>query len=319
MTDIAPAPAKKILYIDLDNTLVDFKSGISRLHPDVIAEYGEDLDDVPGIFGLMEPVDGALAAYRELAKHFDTYILSTAPWKNATAWNDKVLWVQRHLGKAEGGVAWKRLILSHHKNLNRGDFLIDDSPHNGADRFDGEWVPFGHTREGKANKYPTWASVLEYLLPLAGRSKLDEAIDLARSAHAGQRDKLGVDYIQHPLEVMRRVTTDDEKTVAVLHDVVEDTPVTAGCLGKRGFPAHILEAVEAITKRTGESLEVSMKRVLANPLALTVKRADISHNADPTRLGQLPEEIRAKLTIKYEESARGLGTTLEEILQAHKQ
>ena len=266
----------------------------------------------------MEPVEGALEAYVELSKHFDTYILSTAPWKNPSAWNDKVLWVQRYFGKAEGGVAWKRLILSHHKNLNRGDFLVDDAPHNGAARFEGEWVPFGHDRHGNANKYATWASVTDYLLPRAQQTMLDVAVNLARSAHAGQRDKLGVDYIQHPLEVMRRVSTDDEKTVAVLHDVLEDTPVSEERLEKCGFPSLIVGAVRAITKLEGESLATSIQRVLENPLALIVKKADISHNADPVRLSGLPEETRAKLTIKYEESARLLGTTLAEIREAHK-
>jgi len=87
---------KKVLYVDLDNTLVNFQSGIDRLDPAVATEYVDDLDEVPGIFTLMDPLPGALEAYRELAKHFDTYILPTAPWKNASAWHDKVLWVQKH-------------------------------------------------------------------------------------------------------------------------------------------------------------------------------------------------------------------------------
>ena len=70
----------------------------------------------------MDPIPGAIAAYGRLSTVFDTYILSTAPWLNSTAWSDKPLWVQKHLGEA----GYKRLILSHHKNLNHGDFLIDD-------------------------------------------------------------------------------------------------------------------------------------------------------------------------------------------------
>lgn len=153
---------KKILYVDLDNTLVDFQSGINRLDAAVAAAFVNDLDEVPGIFALMDPLPGALEAYRELAEHFDTYILSTAPWKSASAWHDKVLWVQKHLGADEGDVAWKRLILSHHKNLNRGDFLVDDRGNNGAGRFEGEWLHFG-----PGAKFPTWESVVGYLLPRA--------------------------------------------------------------------------------------------------------------------------------------------------------
>lgn len=161
------------------------------------------------------------------------------------------------------------------------------------------------------------ASVTEYLLSRPQPSMLDVAVNLARSAHAGQRDKLGVSYVCHPLAVMRRVSTDDEKIVAALHDVVEDTAVTLDYLRTLGFEEHIVEAVNAITKRTGEPLAESMARVAANPLALIVKRADISHNADPVRQAGLSNEARARLTEKYEKSAAFLGTTLEQILAEH--
>ncbi len=87
---------------------------------------------------------------------YDTYILSTAPWMNPTAWSDKLQWVQEHLGDC----ARKRLILSHHKHLNHGDFLIDDRPNNGAGKFRGVWLWFG-----EGGVYPDWDSVLARLLP----------------------------------------------------------------------------------------------------------------------------------------------------------
>jgi len=152
--------------------------------------------------------------------------------------------------------------------------------------------------------------------PTAGG--LDAAIALARAAHAGQVDKVGADYIEHPLGVMARVDGDDEKIVAVLHDVVEDTEVTLDDLRDQGFAEHVVRAVDAVTKRAGEPLAESMGRVAADPLALVVKRADISHNANPARQAGLPLETRARLTAKYEESARLLGTTLAEILGAHR-
>ncbi|MDZ7911347.1 MAG: hypothetical protein U5O16_05855 [Rhodococcus sp. (in: high G+C Gram-positive bacteria)] len=79
----------------------------------------------------------------------------------ATAWHDKVLWVQEHLVMEEGSVAHKRLILSHHKHLNRGDFLVDDRGANGADRFEGEWIKFGST------EFPDWKTVTAHLSKLA--------------------------------------------------------------------------------------------------------------------------------------------------------
>lgn len=149
-------------------------------------------------------------------------------------------------------------------------------------------------------------------VPAAG--SLEAAIALARAAHAGQVDKLGADYIEHPLGVMGLVHTVPEKTVAVLHDVVEDTSVTLDDLRAQGFDETLVRAVDALTKRPGEPLAESMARVAADPLALIVKHADLAHNADPARQAALPAEISERLTAKYEESARLLGTTLAAVL-----
>jgi 5'(3')-deoxyribonucleotidase len=145
----------KILYIDMDIVLVDFKSGVNRLSAEMQQEYDGRFDDVPGIFALMSPIPHSIDSYEILADHFDTYILSTAPWDNPSAWTDKLLWVQKYLGKA----AYKRLILSHHKNLNDGHYLIDDRTANGADRFPGEHIHFGQPN------FPDRDSVVKYLLP----------------------------------------------------------------------------------------------------------------------------------------------------------
>jgi len=141
----------------MDNVLADFKSGIAKLSADQVAAAGGELDNAPGIFALMQPMPGAIAAYHELSELFDTYILSTAPWENPTAWSDKLEWVKRHLGAA----AHKRLILSHNKHLNRGHYLVDDRPNNGAEEF-GEvpgqkWIQFGH------EPFRSWAEVVAYL------------------------------------------------------------------------------------------------------------------------------------------------------------
>jgi 5'-nucleotidase len=149
------AGERKILYVDMDNVLVNFQSGIDRLNPVVQRQYDGHLDDAPGIFALMDPVEGAVEAFHQLAARFDTYILSTAPWGNPTAWSDKVTWVQQHLGDT----AYKRLILTHHKDLNRGHYLIDDRMKNGADGFDGEHIHYG------SDRFRNWPAVVEYLMP----------------------------------------------------------------------------------------------------------------------------------------------------------
>ena len=144
---------QKILYIDMDGVLVHFESAFKHFSADTLRKYKGKEDEIPGIFGCMDPMPGAVDAYQELSQLFDTYVLSTAPWENPSAWSEKLLWVQRHLGAA----AYKRLILTHHKDLNRGDFLIDNRPNNGADLFAGTFVQFGKA------PFADWPSVMEYL------------------------------------------------------------------------------------------------------------------------------------------------------------
>ena len=144
---------KPILYIDMDNVLVNFQTGIAKLDSETRVKYQGNYDEVPHIFSKMEPIKGAIDAVNQLAEHYDIYALSTAPWNNPTAWSDKIEWIQKHFGK----VLYKRLILSYHKNLNKGDLLIDDRLRNGVEQFEGEHLHFGV-------KYKNWQEVTDYLL-----------------------------------------------------------------------------------------------------------------------------------------------------------
>jgi len=154
---------KLIIQIDMDNVLVDFQSGLDATPEDLLVEYKGDEDEIPGIFSKMKPLEGAVNAFRRLSENYDVYICSTAPWKNPTAWSDKILWVQKYLGEE----AHKRLTLTHHKNLVIGDYLIDDRTANGADKFQGEHIHFGKDyKTGKPNPFPTWDSVMAKLCPV---------------------------------------------------------------------------------------------------------------------------------------------------------
>jgi 5'-nucleotidase len=144
----------KILYIDMDNVLVDFRSSFVRIDPLLLKEFEGHLDDIPDLFSKMDPMPDAVDSFNRLAAVFDTYILSTAPWDNPSAWSDKLNWVKKHLGKS----AYKRLILSHHKNLNDGDFLVDDRLKNGVEGFKGEHIHFG------TDRFPDWTSTTTYLI-----------------------------------------------------------------------------------------------------------------------------------------------------------
>lgn len=152
--DCGKPTKRKIVYVDMDDVLVDFDSAVKLQPQEVLAQYKGRYDEIPGIFGLMQPMKGAIEAIDKLKEHFDMYILSTAPWNNPSAWKDKVLWVEKYFGE----VFYKRLILSHHKDLCKGDYLIDDRTKNGAGEFEGELIRFG------SNEFPDWERVVEYLM-----------------------------------------------------------------------------------------------------------------------------------------------------------
>lgn len=145
---------RKKLYFDMDGVIVDFESGIAKLSNETKEKYKDNLDEVPGIFSLMDPIPGAIEAVHLLAKHYDVYILSTSPWNNPTSASDKIEWIKKYLSS----IFHKRVILTHHKELVTGDYLIDDNFKNGAREFQGEWIHFG------SEQFPDWDAVLKYLL-----------------------------------------------------------------------------------------------------------------------------------------------------------
>ncbi len=128
---------------------------------------------------------------------------------------------------------------------------------------------------------------------------LATAITIASKAHEGQVDKAGQPYIQHPLAVMAQVDSPEAKIVAVLHDTLEDSDFTVDDLVSAGFTPEIISAVQAITKHPDESYEEYLDRVMSNPLAMTVKIADVSHNMDLTRITN-PTEADYQRLARYE-------------------
>lgn len=118
------------------------------------------------------------------------------------------------------------------------------------------------------------------------------AKEIATFAHTGQVDKAGKPYVNHLAAVAAKLQGSEEKTVAWLHDVLEDTDYTAEQLSVF-FPANIVEAVEALTKHRGEPYEAYLRRIAKNPLAVKVKMADLEQNADISRYDAPTDKDRA--------------------------
>lgn len=141
-----------------------------------------------------------------------------------------------------------------------------------------------------------------------------EAERLAQHAHAGQKDKAGMPYIDHPRRVAARAEEVDGRPAAVavawLHDVVEDTPTTLEELRDAGFDTDVVAAVDAITRRPGEGDDY-YRRVAANQLAAVAKRADIWDNTNPERLALLSQADRDRLEQKYRHALEQLSANTE--------
>lgn len=123
----------------------------------------------------------------------------------------------------------------------------------------------------------------------------DCALRIAIRAHEGQMDKSGREYVMHPIRVAERCKDSRAKIVALLHDTIEDTNITADYLRSEGFPEEIVGAVLSVTKQEGESYEDFVYRATENPIGKEVKIADLEDNMDIRRLKEITDEDVARL------------------------
>ncbi|MDD7793492.1 GTP pyrophosphokinase [Clostridium sp. 'White wine YQ'] len=119
---------------------------------------------------------------------------------------------------------------------------------------------------------------------------LEKAIIIATKAHMGQVDKAGEVYILHPLRVMLSGKTEHERICGVLHDVIEDSEITLEYLRKEGFSEEILDALDALTRKSNESYDEFTERVIHNKLACHIKLADLNDNMNLSRIKNPTEE-----------------------------
>ena len=157
---------KKIVYIDMDGVIVNFGAAIQDWfdkHPHLVDRYKHNPDHIQGLFRNPPPVDGAIEAIKKLHESgkYELFIATAAPWGNPMAASDKRFWIEDHFGN----LFHKKMFITHRKDLLLGDYLIDDRTKNGAGEFSGELLQFGVNYEnGKEGKFPTWQSILDYLL-----------------------------------------------------------------------------------------------------------------------------------------------------------
>ena len=131
-------------------------------------------------------------------------------------------------------------------------------------------------------------------------SDLTQAILLAATAHQGQTDKAGQPYILHPLRVMLSLELEEDRIAAVLHDVVEDTQISALDLRRKGFSGTVIESVLALTRKHGETYCSFIARCATNDIARRVKLADIADNMRPERIEAA--KLDPKLLERYQKA-----------------
>ena len=129
---------------------------------------------------------------------------------------------------------------------------------------------------------------------------IEKSLTIALQAHAGQTDKAGQPYILHPLRIMAKMDTDEEMAVALLHDTIEDSPLTPESLLDAGIPSKIVDAVQSLTKSYDEDYQQFIQRVLKNSLATKVKKADIEDNLDVLRMNTLINDDLERVKKYYE-------------------
>lgn len=138
-------------------------------------------------------------------------------------------------------------------------------------------------------------------LVIKNKMNLEHAIEIAVVAHKGQKDKSEAPYILHPLRVMLSLSSDEDRIVGILHDVVEDTSWTFDQLREEGFSGEVLAALDTLTKRENENYPDFISRSAGNAIGRRVKIADLRDNMDLSRILE-PMEKDLRRIEKYKQA-----------------
>lgn len=150
-----------ILYVDMDGVVANLHKKVSEIEPSLRwqTDFDDDLfnkicNDFPDIFEHLEPIDGAIDSLERLSLKYEIFFLSTPMWDLPESFKSKRLWIEKHFPL----LGYKKLILTHRKDLNIGHFLVDDRTANGAEKFNGKHIQFGTRR------FLNWDVVEKYLM-----------------------------------------------------------------------------------------------------------------------------------------------------------
>ena len=150
----------------MDGVVADFDLAIKVICPelDILENFNsyetrskkivEIIESNLDLFHNLKPIEGAIKSVNKLFDLYDVYFLSSPMWAIPESFTGKRIWIEKHFGEK----AIKRLILTHRKDLNIGDYLVDDRLTNGTSEFKGEHIHFG------TEKFPNWESTLKYLI-----------------------------------------------------------------------------------------------------------------------------------------------------------
>ena len=124
--------------------------------------------------------------------------------------------------------------------------------------------------------------------------KTKMALKLCFEAHKEQVDKSGMPYVFHPFHLAEQMNTEETTIVALLHDLVEDTDYTIEDLIDMGFDKSITDAIALMTHADNVAYMDYVRAIKDNPIAKTVKLADLKHNSDLTRLETVDEKALSR-------------------------
>ncbi|CCY47140.1 putative uncharacterized protein [Firmicutes bacterium CAG:822] len=133
------------------------------------------------------------------------------------------------------------------------------------------------------------------------RNLYGKAYLICEKVFDGKSHSSGVPYMDHLVAVADRFSDDKAKVVALLHDIMKETELTAMDLNYIGFPSDIVKTVSLMTRENGESYDEFINRMInsKNNMAVQIKKADLEQNMDLSNYESVTDEYLNRIDVKY--------------------